>query len=76
MKSTDDILKDDHFKLLAFLITSVRGGVGEPSLYGPLRLVDVAVARIIKKISVVLCLFFNSIVMVNERLRWFNCQWA
>lgn len=46
MKSTDDILKDDHFKLLAFLITSARGCVDEPVLYGPLRLVDAA-ARLI-----------------------------
>ena len=47
MKSTDDILKDDHFKLLAFLITSARGCVDEPVLYGPLRLVDAA-ARLIE----------------------------
>ncbi|AHF80986.1 DUF6092 family protein [Thermococcus paralvinellae] len=38
----EDILKDDHFKLLAFLITSARGCVDEPPLYGPLRLVDAA----------------------------------
>ncbi|MBO8174154.1 MAG: hypothetical protein H0Z18_02725 [Thermococcus sp.] len=42
MKDTEDILKDDHFKLLAFLITSARGCVVEPPLYGPLRLVDAA----------------------------------
>ena len=47
MKSTDDILKDDHFKLLAFLITSARGCVDEPVLYGPLRLIDAA-ARLIE----------------------------
>ncbi|WP_175059178.1 DUF6092 family protein [Thermococcus sp. 2319x1] len=47
MKSTDDILKDEHFKLLAFLITSARGCVDEPPLYGPLRLVDAA-ARLIE----------------------------
>jgi len=47
LKSTDDILKDDHFKLLAFLITSARGCVDEPVLYGPLRLVDAA-ARLIE----------------------------
>jgi len=43
----EDILKDDHFKLLAFLITSARGCVDEPPLYGPLRLVDAA-ARLIE----------------------------
>lgn len=42
MKDMEDILKDDHFKLLAFLITSARGCVDEPPLYGPLRLVDAA----------------------------------
>lgn len=47
MKSSDDILSDDHFKLLAFLITSARGCVDEPPLYGPLRLVDAA-ARLIE----------------------------
>lgn len=47
MKSTENILKDDHFKLLAFLITSARGCVDEPPLYGPLRLIDAA-ARLIK----------------------------
>jgi len=47
LKSTDDILKDDHFKLLAFLITSARGCVDEPVLYGPLRLIDAA-ARLIE----------------------------
>ena len=46
MKSTDDILNDPHFRLLAFLITSARGCVDEPVLYGPLRLVDAA-ARLI-----------------------------
>jgi len=39
-------LKDEHFKLLSFLITSARGCVNEPVLYGPLRLVDAA-ARLI-----------------------------
>jgi len=46
LKSTDDILNNPHFKLLAFLITSARGCVDEPPLYGPLRLVDAA-ARLI-----------------------------
>ena len=47
MKSTDNILNDSHFKLLAFLITSARGCVDEPPLYGPLRLIDAA-ARLIE----------------------------
>ncbi|MEM0015121.1 MAG: DUF6092 family protein [Zestosphaera sp.] len=42
MRSTEDIVRDEHFKLLAFLITSARGCVDEPHLYGPLRLVDAA----------------------------------
>jgi len=42
LKSTESILKDEHFQLLAFLITSARGCVDEPVLYGPLRLVDAA----------------------------------
>ncbi|WP_461865645.1 DUF6092 family protein [Thermococcus sp.] len=42
MKSTESILKDKHFQLLAFLITSARGCVDEPKLYGPLRLLDAA----------------------------------
>ena len=42
MKSINDIVKDEHFKLLAFLITSARGCVDEPHLYGPLRLIDAA----------------------------------
>ncbi|MEO3994079.1 MAG: DUF6092 family protein [Desulfurococcaceae archaeon TW002] len=42
MRSTDDIIRDEHFKLLAFLITSARGCIDEPHLYGPLRLVDAA----------------------------------
>ncbi|AEC51391.1 hypothetical protein PNA2_0474 [Pyrococcus sp. NA2] len=42
MVSLEDILKDDHFKLLAFLITSARGCVDEPHLYGPFRLIDAA----------------------------------
>jgi hypothetical protein len=35
-------LSDKHFQLLAFLITSARGCVDEPKLYGPLRLLDAA----------------------------------
>jgi hypothetical protein len=43
----EDLLKSDQFKLLSFLITSARGCVDEPALYGPLRLVDAA-ARLIR----------------------------
>jgi len=46
LKNTESLLKDEHFKLLSFLITSARGCVNEPVLYGPLRLVDAA-ARLI-----------------------------
>jgi len=42
LRSMEDILNDPHFKLLAFLITSARGCVDEPPLYGPLRLIDAA----------------------------------
>lgn len=42
MKNSDSIIWDEHFKLLAFLITSARGCVDEPPLYGPLRLIDAA----------------------------------
>jgi hypothetical protein len=38
----ESILNDKCFKLLSFLITSARGCVDEPSLYGPLRLVEAA----------------------------------
>lgn len=38
----EDILNDEHFQLLAFLITSARGCVDEPPIYGPLRLIDAA----------------------------------
>jgi hypothetical protein len=38
----DNITQDEHFKLLAFLITSARGCVDEPHLYGSLRLIDAA----------------------------------
>ncbi|MEM0153846.1 MAG: DUF6092 family protein [Ignisphaera sp.] len=46
MKGTEGITRDPHFKLLSFLITSARGCVDEPSLYGTLRLIDAA-ARLI-----------------------------
>ncbi|MGC8949478.1 MAG: DUF6092 family protein [Thermoprotei archaeon] len=42
MKNLDNITQDEHFKLLAFLITSARGCVDEPHLYGSLRLIDAA----------------------------------
>ena len=42
MKNLEGLLKSDEFKLLSFLITSARGCVDEPQLYGPLRLVDAA----------------------------------
>ena len=38
----ENVLNDSHFKLLAFLITSARGCVDKPPLYGPLRLIDAA----------------------------------
>jgi len=44
--SKEELLKDPHFKVLSFLITSARGCVDEPKLYGPLRLIDAA-ARLI-----------------------------
>jgi len=42
LKNLEELLKSDEFKLLSFLITSARGCVDEPQLYGPLRLVDAA----------------------------------
>ena len=42
MRSMGSILNDKHFQLLAFLITSARGCIDEPKLYGPLRLLDAA----------------------------------
>lgn len=36
------MVRDPHFKLLSFLITSARGCVDEPPLYGTLRLIDAA----------------------------------
>jgi len=35
-------LNDPHFKLLSFLVTSARGCLDEPQIYGPLRLLDAA----------------------------------
>ena len=41
MKPSSGIeLKGDFFNLLAFLVTSARGCVDEPKLYGPFRLID------------------------------------
>ncbi len=42
MNNSKEIIEDPHFQLLAFLITSARGCVDEPLLYGPLRLIDAA----------------------------------
>lgn len=33
-------MHDKHFQLLSFLITSARGCIDEPAIYGPLRLLD------------------------------------
>lgn len=38
----EKILEDEHFQLLAFLLTSARGCIDEPPIYGPLRLIDAA----------------------------------
>ncbi len=38
----EKILEDKHFQLLAFLLTSARGCIDEPPIYGPLRLIDAA----------------------------------
>ena len=40
MSSSGIELKGDFFNLLAFLVTSARGCVDEPKLYGPFRLID------------------------------------
>jgi len=40
--SMENILEDEHFQLLAFLLTSARGCIDEPPIYGPLRLIDAA----------------------------------
>jgi len=52
--STENILEDEHFQLLAFLLTSARGCIDEPPIYGPLRLIDAAdklISIIVKKYS-------------------------
>lgn len=38
----EEILNNKYFQLLSFLITSARGCIDEPPLYGPLRLLDAA----------------------------------
>lgn len=40
--SSRKLVEDPHFKLLSFLISSARGCVDEPELYGSLRLIDAA----------------------------------
>ncbi|MGC8701227.1 MAG: DUF6092 family protein [Thermoplasmata archaeon] len=40
MTNMEEILNNKHFQLLSFLITSARGCVDEPPIYGPLRLLD------------------------------------
>ncbi|MCL7389742.1 MAG: DUF6092 family protein [Thaumarchaeota archaeon] len=48
----ENILEDEHFQLLAFLLTSARGCIDEPPIYGPLRLIDAAdklISIIVKK---------------------------
>lgn len=40
MSSSGIELKGDFLNLLAFLVTSARGCVDEPKLYGPFRLID------------------------------------
>jgi len=50
--SMENILEDEHFQLLAFLLTSARGCIDEPPIYGPLRLIDAAdklISIIVKK---------------------------
>lgn len=39
---TENILEDENFQLLAFLIASARGCIDEPHIYGSLRLIDAA----------------------------------
>lgn len=34
--------RDDIVKLFAYIITSARGCIGEPKIYGPFRLIDSA----------------------------------
>lgn len=46
MGTNKNLLWDSYFELLSFLITSARGLVDEPQMYGPLRLLDAAVKLI------------------------------
>ncbi|MGB9726425.1 MAG: DUF6092 family protein [Fervidicoccaceae archaeon] len=46
MRGSAESREYEYIKLLSFLITSARGLVDEPQLYGPLRLIDAA-ARLI-----------------------------
>lgn len=40
--ATENILEDENFQLLAFLLASARGCLNEPPIYGSLRLIDAA----------------------------------
>ncbi|MGC8933427.1 MAG: DUF6092 family protein [Candidatus Methanodesulfokora sp.] len=40
--SNRKLIENPHFKLLSFLVSSARGCVDEPVLYGSLRLIDAA----------------------------------
>ncbi|MEM3398495.1 MAG: DUF6092 family protein [Nitrososphaerota archaeon] len=40
--ATENILEDENFQLLAFLLASARGCLDEPPIYGSLRLIDAA----------------------------------
>lgn len=44
--SSRKLIENSHFKLLSFLVSSARGCIDEPALYGSLRLIDAA-ARLI-----------------------------
>lgn len=46
MDTNKNLLWDPYFELLSFLITSARGLIDEPQIYGPLRLLDAAVKLI------------------------------
>ncbi len=72
------LLWSPYFELLAFLVTSARGLVDEPQVYGPLRLLDAAVKLIdiMEKEGIVtselkelrrLILEKSNLVMVDER---------
>lgn len=46
MGTNKNLLWDSYFELLSFLITSARGLIDEPQIYGPLRLLDAAIKLI------------------------------